>query len=54
MNEWGEYGAKGGPTLKVDGCVWFLWRNGISAQECVKHLIGKEGNYQYAFYTNNN
>lgn len=50
MNEWGEYGAKGGPTLKVDGCVWFLWKNGETAPECVKHLIGKEGNYQYAFY----
>ena len=52
MNEWGVYGALGGPTLKVDGCVWFLWRDGITAPECVKHLIGKEGNYQYAFYMN--
>ena len=42
--------AKSGPTCKVDGCVWFLWRNGLSSPSCVSHLIGKQGNYQYAFY----
>lgn len=42
--------AKSGPTYKVDGCVWFLWRNGLASPSCVSHLIGKQGNYQYAFY----
>lgn len=44
--------AKSGPTLKVDGCVWFLWRNGLASPSCVSHLIGRQGNYQYAFYRN--
>lgn len=44
--------AKSGPTCKVDGCVWFLWRNGLSSPSCVSHLIGRQGNYQYAFYRN--
>ena len=52
MNEWGSYGAMGGPTCRVDGCVWFLWRNGLTAPECVSHLIGRQGNYQYTFYRN--
>ena len=42
--------AKQGPTCKVDGCVWFLWRNGKASPSCVSHLIGRQGNYQYAFY----
>lgn len=42
--------AKQGPTCKVDGCVWFLWKNGESSPSCVSHLIGRQGNYQYAFY----
>jgi len=25
----------------VDGCVWFLWRNGCTSPRCVKELIGK-------------
>ena len=44
------YGAIGGPTCKVDGCVWFLWKNGESSPSCADHLIGRQGNYQYAFY----
>lgn len=44
--------AKYGPTCKVDGCVWFLWRNGLASPSCVSHLIGRQGNYQYAFYRN--
>ena len=52
MKEWGSYGAMGGPTCRVDGCVWFLWRNGLTSPECVSHLIGRQGNYQYTFYRN--
>lgn len=42
--------AKQGPTCRVDGCVWFLWKNGLASPSCVSHLIGRQGNYQYAFY----
>ena len=45
-----QYGAISGPTCKVDGCVWFLWKNGEASPSCVDHLIGRQGNYQYAFY----
>ena len=49
-SHYAQYGAIGGPTCKVDGCVWFLWKNGESSPSCVDHLIGRQGNYQYAFY----
>jgi hypothetical protein len=49
-SNWAPYGAIGGPTCKVDGCVWFLWKNGLASPSCVDHLIGRQGNYQYAFY----
>jgi hypothetical protein len=42
--------AKQGPTCRVDGCVWFLWKNGLASPSCVSHLVGRQGNYQYAFY----
>ena len=42
--------AKQGPTCRVDGCVWFLWKNGLASPSCVAHLVGRQGNYQYAFY----
>jgi hypothetical protein len=45
-----RHDAKHGPTLRVDGCVWFLWKNGLSSPWCTKRLIGSQGNYQYAFY----
>jgi hypothetical protein len=36
-------------TCRVEGCVWWIWKNGVSAPNCVKHLIGEKGNYQFAF-----
>ena len=36
-------------TCRVEGCVWWIWKNGRGAPECVKHLIGEKGNYQFAF-----
>ena len=45
-----SHDAQHGPTLKVDGCVWFLWKNGLASTWCTKRLIGKQGSYQYAFY----
>ncbi len=36
-------------TCRVEGCVWWIWKNGVSAPNCVKHLIGEKGNYEFAF-----
>ena len=47
---WKDYGAEGGPVVKVDGCVWFLWKDGDASPSCPRHLIGRQGNYQYAFH----
>lgn len=41
--------ARRGPKCVVDGCVWFIWKDGNNSQEIVQHLIGKRGNYQYQF-----
>jgi hypothetical protein len=38
-----------GQVCRVDGCVWWIWRNNISAPDCTKHLIGNQGNYQFSF-----
>lgn len=38
-----------GKTCRVEGCVWWIWKNGRSAPECTKHLIGENGNYQFSF-----
>lgn len=39
------------PSLMIDGCVWFIWKNGSSAQSLPEHLKGRRGNFQYAFTT---
>lgn len=44
-----NYYARGGASLKIEGCMWWIWKNGDSAPECTKHLIGKRGNFQYSF-----
>jgi hypothetical protein len=36
-------------TCRVEGCVWWIWKNGVSAPNCVKHLIGEKGSYEFAF-----
>lgn len=41
--------ARYGQTCRVEGCVWWIWKNGVSAPECTKHLIGEKGNYQFSF-----
>ena len=43
------YGAADCGSLKVEGCVWYLWKNGESSPTCVKKLTGAQGTYQYAF-----
>lgn len=35
--------------LIVQGYVWWIWKNGETAPECAKHLIGQRGGAQFAF-----
>ena len=47
--------AKHNGTVKVDGCVWWLWKNGDDAPACAAKLIGKQSGptgSQYMFVSN--
>ena len=33
----------------VDGCVWWLWKDGYTAPKSMKELIGRSGNFEYQF-----
>ena len=47
-----NWDAEDGPVCKVEGCVWWLWKNGESAPECATHLVGKQSGptgLQYMF-----
>ena len=47
-----NWDAEDGPVCKVEGCVWWLWKNGESAPECTTHLVGKQSGptgLQYMF-----
>ena len=35
------------PNIKVDGAVWFLWRNGEVSHRLQEHLRGKKRNRNY-------
>ncbi len=45
--------VRNGQTCRVEGCVWWIWKNGESAPNCKKHLIGEKGNYEFAFMSAN-
>ena len=45
-----DRGAESSETVMVEGRVWFLWRQGKCSPNCVKKLVGKEGDFQAAFY----
>ncbi len=36
-------------SLTVDGCVWYLWKNGKSSPCCLPKLKGRQGTRQYGF-----
>ena len=49
--DWGVKGCHGcirGPGTAVDGCVWFLWKNGRRVPEASKKLRGKKGTFEYS------
>ena len=43
MNTWGDHSKK----VLVDGCVWYLWKNGIKAPNLPKELKGRLGTLEY-------
>lgn len=45
MDDDARYSGK----LIVQGYVWWIWKNGETAPECAKHLIGQRGGAQFAF-----
>lgn len=45
----GCHGCKVGPSTTVDGCVWFLWKNGSREPMAPAKLRGKQGTFQYQF-----
>ena len=53
LNDPGHFGGRYGPikngSVAVEGCVWYLWKNGQSSPSCIKKLNGRQGTYQYSF-----
>jgi hypothetical protein len=49
LNDTG-YGAKENGSLRVDGCVWYLWKDGESSPTCLKRLTGAQGTSQFSFH----
>ena len=45
FDSWGE--ILEAPDIKVDGAVWFLWRNGEVSKRLQEHLKGKKRNRNY-------
>ena len=45
----GCHGCKFGAGTVVDGCVWFLWKDGSREPVAPAKLRGKQGTFQYQF-----
>ena len=45
----GCHGCRSGDGVAVDGCVWFLWKNGSREPMAPVKLRGKQGTFQYQF-----
>lgn len=43
MDTWGDHSKK----VLVDGCVWYLWKNGVKAPNLPKELKGRIGTLEY-------
>jgi hypothetical protein len=44
------YGAADHGSLTVEGCVWYLWKDGESSPTCLKKLHGRQGTSQFSFH----
>ena len=47
--EWSNRPTGNNGVTRIDGCVWWLWKNSDYSKKALKELIGKSGNYQYTF-----
>lgn len=48
--DWGAPGCHGcinGPGTSVEGCVWYLWKNGDRVPEARTKLKGRRGTFEY-------
>jgi hypothetical protein len=45
-----SYGAATNGSLTVEGCVWYLWKDGDSSPTCLKKLRGTQGTSQFSFH----
>lgn len=45
---YGCHGCKAGPGTSVEGCVWFLWKDGSRVAEAHTKLWGRKGTFEYA------
>jgi hypothetical protein len=45
-----SYGAATNGSLTVEGCVWYLWKDGDSSPTCLKKLRGMQGTSQFSFH----
>ncbi len=43
-------GAADNGSLTVEGCVWYLWKDGESSPTCLKKLRGSQGTSQFSFH----
>jgi hypothetical protein len=49
--EWSNRPTGNNGLTVLDGCVWWLWKNGEYSRKALKELKGRRGNYQYSFTT---
>lgn len=47
--EWSNRPTGDNGVTRVDGCVWWLWKNSSVSKKALKELIGRNGNFQYQF-----
>jgi hypothetical protein len=47
--EWSNRPNGNNGRVVVDGCVWWLWKNGMQSKKAPKELIGRMGNFHNRF-----
>jgi hypothetical protein len=48
FERWNRPTGDNGVT-RVEGCVWWLWKDSSVSKKALKELIGRNGNFQYQF-----
>lgn len=47
--EWSNRPTGDNGVTRVDGCVWWLWKNSSVSKKALKELRGRRGSFQYMF-----